>query len=63
MLDISPDRRADENAIVGVIVTDMDRPIFLDVDGVLNSMSFAKKMLDEEGVRVFRGMWTKSNRR
>ena len=54
MLDIPPDRRADENAIVGVIVTDMDRLIFLDVDGVLNSMSFAKKMLDEEGVRVFR---------
>ena len=32
----------------------MEKVIFLDVDGVLNSKSFAKKMLDEEGVRVFR---------
>lgn len=27
--------------------------IFLDVDGVLNSMTFAKRMLNEHGVRVF----------
>lgn len=27
--------------------------IFLDVDGVLNSESFANKMFDEEGVRIF----------
>lgn len=27
--------------------------VFLDVDGVLNSNSFAEKMLEEEGIRVF----------
>lgn len=32
----------------------MDKLIFLDVDGVLNSMSFAKRMKKEEGVSVFR---------
>ena len=31
----------------------MEKIIFLDVDGVLNSLSFAKRMRDEEGVRVF----------
>lgn len=30
------------------------RIIFLDVDGVLNSQSFAEKMFDEDGVLVFR---------
>ena len=29
------------------------RVIFLDVDGVLNSNSFAEKMFSEQGVRVF----------
>ena len=29
------------------------RVIFLDVDGVLNSNSFAEKMFNEQGVRVF----------
>lgn len=28
--------------------------IFLDVDGVLNSYSFASKMMEEEGVSIFR---------
>lgn len=32
----------------------MDKIIFLDVDGVLNSRSFAKRMRDTEGVSVFR---------
>ena len=32
----------------------MDKLIFLDVDGVLNSLTFAKKMRDEEDVSVFR---------
>lgn len=31
----------------------MEKIIFLDVDGVLNSHTFAKRMLDEENVRVF----------
>ena len=32
----------------------MDKIIFLDVDGVLNSMTFARRMRDEEGISVFR---------
>lgn len=32
----------------------MCKVIFLDVDGVLNNLDWAKRMMDEEGVRVFR---------
>lgn len=32
----------------------MCKVIFLDVDGVLNNLDWAKKMLDEDGTRVFR---------
>lgn len=31
----------------------MENIIFLDVDGVLNNLSWAKKMLEQEGVRVY----------
>ena len=32
----------------------MEKIIFLDVDGVLNSMTFARRMRDEEGISIFR---------